>query len=313
MNNNNFSQITDQQTMTSMDIAEITGKRHKDVLKAIRNMEPAWEKTTRRKFALCTRIYEVGNGTKREVPYYELTKTECLFVATKFNDEARAKLVLRWEQLERERLTGNNQPLSGNNPALSENNPALSPDASRSQNLPVDPRNMTRLQILQLALQAEEENQRLQQQVSDLEADKLGLMVENGQKEQQIQQLEQRTAYLNVIMADQSTVTVSQIAQDYGMSAVKFNNLLNGLRIQRKIGEQWVLYADYLNRGYVATRMIPIHHSGKPDTHRPLTAWTQAGRRFLYEELKRNRILPLIECQPAALPSPAAVGTSQGC
>ena len=100
MNNNNFSQITDQQTMTSMDIAEITGKRHKDVLKAIRNMEPAWEKTTRRKFALCTRIYEVGNGTKREVPYYELTKTECLFVATKFNDEARAKLVLRWQELE---------------------------------------------------------------------------------------------------------------------------------------------------------------------------------------------------------------------
>ena len=114
-------------------------------------------------------------------------------------------------------------------------------------------------------------------------------------------------------MADQSTVTVSQIAQDYGMSAVKFNNLLNGLRIQRKIGEQWVLYADYLNRGYVATRMIPIHHSGKPDTHRPLTAWTQAGRKFLYEELKRNRILPLIECQPAALPSaPSAVGTRQG-
>lgn len=307
MNNNNFSQITDQQTITSMEIAEILGKKHKNVLQAIRNMESAWENVTGLKFQPCTRTYEVGNGTKREVSYYNLTKKETLFVATKFNDEARAKLVLRWEQLEKERLTQQpQQPVSNNQQPVSNNQQSAS-------NVPMDPRNMTRLQILQLALAAEEENQKLQQQVNDLEADKLGLMVENGQKEQQIQQLEQRTAYLNVIMADQSTVTVSQIAQDYGMSAVKFNNLLNGLRIQRKIGEQWVLYADYLNRGYVATRMIPIHHSGKPDTHRPLTAWTQAGRRFLYEELKRNRILPLIECQPAALPSPAAVGTSQGC
>lgn len=303
MNNNNFSQITDQQTMTSMDIAEITGKNHFDVLKAIRKMEPAWEEAAASKFALGSYL----DKNKQERPMYVLTKKECLFVATKFNDVARAKLVLRWEQLENERLTQQpQQPVSNNQQPVSNNQQSAS-------NVPMDPRNMTRLQILQLALAAEEENQKLQQQVNDLEADKLGLMVENGQKEQQIQQLEQRTAYLKVIMADQSTVTVSQIAQDYGMSAVKFNNLLNGLRIQRKIGEQWVLYADYLNRGYVATRMIPIHHSGKPDTHRPLTAWTQAGRRFLYEELKRNRILPLIECQPATLPSPSAVGTSQGC
>jgi len=33
-------------------------------------------------------------------PYYSLTKTECLYIATKFNDEARARLVLRWEELE---------------------------------------------------------------------------------------------------------------------------------------------------------------------------------------------------------------------
>jgi phage regulator Rha-like protein len=33
-------------------------------------------------------------------PCYSLTKTECLYIATKFNDEARARLVLRWEELE---------------------------------------------------------------------------------------------------------------------------------------------------------------------------------------------------------------------
>ncbi len=90
--------------MTSKQIAEITGKQHKDVLKAIRNMEPAWEKITRRKFALCVDFKELANNVKVEYNYYELTKTECLYIATKFNDEARAKLILRWEQLEKERL-----------------------------------------------------------------------------------------------------------------------------------------------------------------------------------------------------------------
>ncbi len=93
--------------MTSLEIAEITGKQHKDVLKAIRNMEPAWEKINGRKFALVK--YQDAKGESR--PCYSLTKTECLYVATKFNDEARAKLVLRWEELERERLTGH-QPMS---------------------------------------------------------------------------------------------------------------------------------------------------------------------------------------------------------
>lgn len=90
--------------MTSMQIAETTGKQHKDVLRAIRNMEPAWEKTLGRKFALQFRINKLATGGENKIPYYELTKTECLYIVTKFNDEARAKLILRWEQLEKERL-----------------------------------------------------------------------------------------------------------------------------------------------------------------------------------------------------------------
>ena len=87
--------------MTSLEIAELTGKQHKDVLKAIRNMEPAWENVCGRNFALTSRTIVQPNGGTREVPCYQLTKTECLYIATKFNDEARAKLVLRWEELER--------------------------------------------------------------------------------------------------------------------------------------------------------------------------------------------------------------------
>ena len=86
--------------MTSLEIAELTGKNHFDVLRAIRNMEPAWEKVTECKFA----VSEYKDSTGRKLPCYSLNKTECLYIATKFNDEARARLVLRWEELESEEL-----------------------------------------------------------------------------------------------------------------------------------------------------------------------------------------------------------------
>ena len=86
--------------MTSLEIAELTGKQHKNVMQAIRNMEPAWEKVNGLKFQLVE--YRDQKGELR--PCYQLTKTECLYIATKFNDEARAKLVLRWQELETENI-----------------------------------------------------------------------------------------------------------------------------------------------------------------------------------------------------------------
>ena len=93
--------------MTSLDIAEISGKPHNDVLKAIRKMEPAWVEVTGGNFSLS----EYLDPTGRKLPCYLLTKTETLYIATKFKDEMRAKLVLRWEELERERL-GDRQQLA---------------------------------------------------------------------------------------------------------------------------------------------------------------------------------------------------------
>lgn len=88
--------INAREYMTSKEIAEITGKRHCDVMEAIRVMEIAWVKIGRRKFPLTSYV----DQWNREQPMYKLNKTECLYIATKFNDEARAKLVIRWEELE---------------------------------------------------------------------------------------------------------------------------------------------------------------------------------------------------------------------
>lgn len=88
--------INAREYMTSREIAEVTGKEHKNVLAAIRLMEGAWGKVT----GLSFKLSEYTDPTGRKLPMYQLTKTECLYIATKFNDEARAKLVIRWEELE---------------------------------------------------------------------------------------------------------------------------------------------------------------------------------------------------------------------
>ena len=100
MKQNQTLSVMDAGRMTSLEIAEITGKPHNDVLKAIRKMEQAWVKVNGGNFSLVD--YTDSKGELR--PCYSLSKTECLYIATKFNDEARAKLVLRWEQLERAEL-----------------------------------------------------------------------------------------------------------------------------------------------------------------------------------------------------------------
>lgn len=108
------------------------------------------------------------------------------------------------------------------------------------------------------------------------------------------------TDYARTILSSTQTVTITQIAQDYGFSAVRFNELLLRLRIQHKVGGQWILYSPYLNRGYVQSFSS---YYVKPDGEVQVklhTRWTQSGRLFLYEELKRAGILPLIEIENIA-------------
>ena len=87
--------IYTEQTMTSLEIAELAGKQRKNVMQAIRNMELVWEKIDGLKFQLVE--YQDKKDELR--PCYQLTKTECLYIAMKFNDEVRAELVLRWHEL----------------------------------------------------------------------------------------------------------------------------------------------------------------------------------------------------------------------
>ena len=249
-----------KQTMSSLEIAKLTGKPHNDVLKAIRAMEPAWEKICQGKFSLTSRKVAQPNGGEREVPCYELTKTECLYVATKFNDEARAKLVLRWEELEQKQRAQMLQLPDFTDPA----------EAARAW------------------AQEYEQKQVLAIENKRLEEENIQLVIEN-------QELKNDKNYLDIIMRSKELLTISQIAQDYGMSGKAMNKLLADMGVQYSINGQWILYAKYKDCGYVSSRSIEfIRNNGQRD-YRLHTEWTQAGRKFLYEELKKQGVIPMLE------------------
>lgn len=94
-----------EQVMTSLVIADITGRRHSNVMQTIRSLERAWENVVGAKFKLTSREVLQPNGGTRTEEYYTLNEHECLYIATKFNDEARARLVMRWMELERKAAT----------------------------------------------------------------------------------------------------------------------------------------------------------------------------------------------------------------
>lgn len=249
----NGSEIIKNETMTSLEIAEVTGRNHKDVMRSIREMEDAWVKVNGRKFALVE--YKDAKGEMR--PCYSLSKTECLYIATKFNDEARAKLILRWEELETKEVSLIKVP-------------------------------KTFAEALRLAA---DQAEKLEAQEKMLEASSKEIVELSGT----IATMQPKVTYVDKILSSKETVTTTQIAQDYGKSAKAFNILLRNFGIQHKVGGQWILYAKYLPNGYVQSDTIPIEHKDGSSGSVMHTKWTQKGRLFLYEELKKHNVLPIIE------------------
>lgn len=109
--------------------------------------------------------------------------------------------------------------------------------------------------------------------------------------EQRVNELQPKATYYDLVLQNKTLLSVTKIAKDYGMSATTLNKMLNDFGVQYKQGGTWLLYQKHADKGYTqsTTHIIDDERSSL------LTKWTQKGRLFIYETLKDNGILPLIE------------------
>ncbi|MED1424936.1 phage antirepressor KilAC domain-containing protein [Bacillus altitudinis] len=122
------------------------------------------------------------------------------------------------------------------------------------------------------------------------------LQTSNLLLEQQVNELKPKATYYDMVLQNKSLLSVSKIAKDYGMSAMKLNKLLHELGVQYKQGDIWLLYAKHQDKGYTQTHT----HVIDADKSKVQTKWTQKGRLFIYELLKQHGFFPLIEREECA-------------
>lgn len=238
--------------MSSLEIAELTSKRHDSILRDIRNLLN--QGVNAHNFVEVE--YTDKKGEKR--PCFNLTKKGCLILASGYDAKLRERIIDRWEELEKEKQSGGFQVPQSFSQAL--------------------------LLAAQQAEQIEKQQLQITAQQEQIES-----------MNDKIVDLVKKSDYLEIILQSKETVTITQIAQDYGMSARAFNKLLSDLRIQRKVNGQWILYNPYNTRGYVHSHTTEITHKDGTKGTVLNTEWRQSGRIFLYEFLKDKDILPLIE------------------
>lgn len=112
---------------------------------------------------------------------------------------------------------------------------------------------------------------------------------------QLIAEYEPKISYLDTILESKGLLATTQIAADYGMSPQELNKILHKERVQHKVGGQWILYKEHMNKGYTKSQTINIQRSdGRPDAIMN-TKWTQKGRLFIHELLKKRGIIALMD------------------
>ena len=234
---NNGQLVTD-----SREVAEITGKEHKELMRTIRQYAGVLTSANLRSSDFFIPHY-YQDAKKEQRPCFLLTRKGCDMVANKMTGQKgilfTAAYVTKFEEMEKQIQSNHRLPGS------------------------------YKEALLQLVAEVEEK-EKLQLEVSELKP---------------------KASYHDHVLNSTTLLSVTQIAKDYGMGAPSFNKLLQELGIQYKKSGVWHLYHKYQDKGYTATKTHII------DTERSKihTNWTQKGRLFLYETLKKEGIIPLLE------------------
>lgn len=248
----------EQKFIDSREVAEMVGKEHNKLLRDIREYcnQLSLSKIGQSDF-FTESTYMSDRG--KEYPCYNVTKKGCEFIAHKLTGvkgtEFTAKYINRFHEME---------------DAIK----AHIPTGNELIALAV-------VEAQKLLAQKEEEIKQLEDSVQQM--DKV------------ITELTPKADYADRILSSNDCMTVTQIAQDYGLSAVSFNRILSRAGIQRKVGEQWILYAEYQGKGYVQNKTYDYEKSNGTTGTKLSTVWTQKGRMFLYNRLKEIGVYPMME------------------
>lgn len=109
--------------------------------------------------------------------------------------------------------------------------------------------------------------------------------------EQQVKENQAKVTYYDVILQSKKTLTITQIAKDYGLSGQALNKILHEEGVQYKLSGQWLLYHNHQDKGYTKSK-THIDKTGEPRLH---TYWTQKGRLFIHQMLEKRNIHPLMD------------------
>ena len=248
----------EQKFIDSREVAEMVGKQHNELLKDIRRYAEQLGEGKIPQSDFFTESTYVNSQNKR-MPCYQVTKKGCEFIAHKLTGvkgtEFTAKYINRFHEME---------------DAIK----AHIPTGNALIALAV-------VEAQKLLAQKEEEIKQLEDSVQQM--DKV------------ITELTPKADYADRILSSNDCMTVTQIAQDYGLSAVSFNRILSRAGIQRKVGEQWILYAEYQGKGYVQNKTYDYEKANGTTGTKLSTVWTQKGRLFLYNRLKEIGVVPEME------------------
>ena len=248
----------EQKFIDSREVAEMVGKQHNELLKDIRRYAEQLGEGKIPQSDFFTESTYV-NSQNKKMPCYQVTKKGCEFIAHKLTGvkgtEFTAKYINRFHEME---------------DAIK----AHIPTGNELIALAV-------VEAQKLLAQKEEEIKQLEDSVQQM--DKV------------ITELTPKADYADRILSSNDCMTVTQIAHDYGLSAVSFNRILSRAGIQRKVGEQWILYAEYQGKGYVQNKTYDYEKANGTTGTKLSTVWTQKGRLFLYNRLKEIGVVPEME------------------
>ena len=227
----NLVKIENKNTMTSREVAEITGKEHKNILVDIRDeIKKLENKGIRAELIFQLGEYLDKNNQKR--PQYNLTKEGVLQLAARYDAVVRFRLI--------EKVTR--------------------------------PKEYSQKELLLMNLEAIERIEELEE--------------ENQIQKQVIAEYKTVKEYVDTILSSEDTMSITQIAADYGLSAMVLNGILNENRVIRKVGNQWILYVEHMNKGYTKSETITVKRKDGTEKVVPNTKWTQKGRLFIHNLLE---------------------------